>query len=99
MISKCAFPLVRAMLAEVYNGTIFCTRTDHVPLVADDVNFDYVGTTFHYPCTEQDLVAAEVILGQQPDMVKGFAQVEDDSTAPAPLVLAANAFCESVGLV
>lgn len=99
MISNTAYPLVRAMLAGVYNNSFLATHPNHTDLTAEHVTLEWVGTTTYFPCVEADLTAAELVLGAQPHMVAEFANESDDSLLPPPLVLAANAYMEHLGMV
>lgn len=97
MISNCAFPLVRAVMAQGYNQS-FLASAGHL-IGPEQVTFEWVGTTTDYPCTEQDLATAEVFIGANPQYATLFNDHDlGGAGVPAQLGTPVYAYLESLGL-
>lgn len=64
MIHNNSFPLVRTMLAHVYNNSFLASHAGHKDLGPEHITLEWVGSTKEFPCTEQSMSAAELLLGQ-----------------------------------
>lgn len=97
MIHNNSFPLVRTMLAHVYNNSFMCTAPGHRDLGPEHITLEWVDSTTNFPCTEQSMFAAELFLGEQPGWAERMATLPDQDVPPE-LLLVAQAYCEHLGL-
>ena len=87
------FPLVRHMLAAVYNNSFMCTAPNHRDLTWEEV-------VFHDSQSEGQLVIAEKILCGHPAFINLMSSGEvEDQHLPAVLVAVVNTYAHSLGIL
>lgn len=101
MSSGKPFPLVSAMLAQVYNNSFLGTHPRHEDLTEVNV-MQFLGVAFHqkhYPIGMALVVLAENLLVQRPELAEELWDGRPSGMADPILEQVANSYCESIGLI